>query len=419
MVLATLWAMATKSRVPSGTTAANARAAQPRSAPRRKATGLPPHVQRRRARGLVGHYRLQPCEAWPTQMARARSVRRLSGLRIVQKRSAPRGALSCCHERVGRPGGRADGALLLKPFNRAVREHTDRSRRALAPSAACGRFQGPAAGSYAHEPPLRSPAITEPGGAERLGIAPGILAPITAGRLVAPLKRFRGAIFVRAAGNAGAALEVPSDHRGGSRGRPRHHRSAPRTLDEALRLPGRLRARENGVDWRREGRDRGQKGAAHCGPVPGVDPRGGPTAQGRTPALRKAVQWIIERARTGRVVRGTKVMEQRVSLITLGVKDLDQSRAFYERLGWRRSALNAEGVVFFQVGGLVLSLFPREHLAKDAALSPEGSGFCGIALAYNTRSKQEVDEGDGNDSLHQFTYGRGGGPAAVPGARPG
>src|SRR4051794_39016609 len=73
--------------------------------------------------------------------------------------------------------------------------------------------------------------------------------------------------------------------------------SAPRTLDEALRLPGRLRARENGVYWRREGRDRGQKGAAHCGPVPGVDPRGGSTAQGRTPALR-----MIERARTGYVV---------------------------------------------------------------------------------------------------------------------
>src|SRR5215210_1178153 len=85
-------------------------------------------------------------------------------------------------------------------------------------------------------------------------------------------------------------------------------------------------------------------------------------------------------------------MEQRVSLITLGVKNLDQSRAFYARLGWRRSALGAEGVAFFQVGGLVLSLFPREHLAKDAALSPEGSGFCGIALAYNTRSKQEVEE---------------------------
>src|SRR5215210_1746095 len=85
-------------------------------------------------------------------------------------------------------------------------------------------------------------------------------------------------------------------------------------------------------------------------------------------------------------------MEQRVSLITLGVRDLDQSRAFYERLGWRRSALNAEEVAFFQVGGLVLSLFPREHLAEDAGLSPEGSGFCGIALAYNTRSKDEVKE---------------------------
>src|SRR3954471_3796127 len=108
-------------------------------------------------------------------------------------------------------------------------------------------------------------SITEPGGAERLGIAPGILAPITAGRLIAPLKRFRGAIFVRAAGNAGAALEVPSYHCRGSRGRPRHHRSAPRTLDEALRLPGRLRARENGVYWRREGRDRGQKGARIVG----------------------------------------------------------------------------------------------------------------------------------------------------------
>ena len=54
--------------------------------------------------------------------------------------------------------------------------------------------------------------------------------------------------------------------------------------------------------------------------------------------------------------------------------------------------LDAEGVVFFQVGGMVLSLFSRQDLAKDAHLSPEGSGFCGMALAYNTRSKDEVDE---------------------------
>jgi catechol 2,3-dioxygenase-like lactoylglutathione lyase family enzyme len=85
-------------------------------------------------------------------------------------------------------------------------------------------------------------------------------------------------------------------------------------------------------------------------------------------------------------------MEQRISLITLGVSDLNRSKAFYERLGWKRSAVDAEGVAFFQVGGMVLSLFPREHLAEDAGLSPEGSGFCGIALAYNTRSKEEVKE---------------------------
>jgi len=50
------------------------------------------------------------------------------------------------------------------------------------------------------------------------------------------------------------------------------------------------------------------------------------------------------------------------------VRDLDQSRAFYERLGWRHSAWDAEGVTFFPVGGMVLSLFPREPLAKDAGL---------------------------------------------------
>jgi len=85
-------------------------------------------------------------------------------------------------------------------------------------------------------------------------------------------------------------------------------------------------------------------------------------------------------------------MEQRISVITLGVRDLHESQAFYERLGWRRSAFDAEGVVFFQVGGVILSLFPREDLAKDARVPSEGSGFCGLALAYNTRSKEEVND---------------------------
>jgi len=84
-------------------------------------------------------------------------------------------------------------------------------------------------------------------------------------------------------------------------------------------------------------------------------------------------------------------MEQRVSLITLGVADLKRSREFYERLGWRRSMAKAEGVVFFQAGGMALALYPRDELAKDAEIAPDGHGFCGISLAYNARSREEVD----------------------------
>jgi predicted lactoylglutathione lyase len=84
-------------------------------------------------------------------------------------------------------------------------------------------------------------------------------------------------------------------------------------------------------------------------------------------------------------------MEQRLTLITLGVKDIARSAGFYERLGWARSVRQAEGVAFFQAGGVVLSLYPRAALAKDAGLAPEGSGFPGISLAYNTRTRDEVD----------------------------
>ena len=84
-------------------------------------------------------------------------------------------------------------------------------------------------------------------------------------------------------------------------------------------------------------------------------------------------------------------MEQRVSLITLGVADLQDSREFYERLGWRRSMANTEGVVFFQTGGMALALYPRRELAKDANVSAQGDGFSGISLAYNARTRAEVD----------------------------
>lgn len=86
-------------------------------------------------------------------------------------------------------------------------------------------------------------------------------------------------------------------------------------------------------------------------------------------------------------------MEQRLSLITLGVRDLTRSRAFYaDGLGWNPSALSNENVVFFQCAGVVFGLYGRDALAEDAALdSADGSGFRGVALAYNTRSKEEVD----------------------------
>lgn len=84
-------------------------------------------------------------------------------------------------------------------------------------------------------------------------------------------------------------------------------------------------------------------------------------------------------------------MEQRVSLITLGVADLARSRAFYEALGWRGQEV--QETVFFQAGGLALVLWGRDKLAADAGVpdrSAEGS-FDGIVLAHNLRSREEVD----------------------------
>lgn len=84
-------------------------------------------------------------------------------------------------------------------------------------------------------------------------------------------------------------------------------------------------------------------------------------------------------------------MDQRVSLVTLGVSDLGRSRRFYEDgLGWRPATVLDE-VVFYQLGGMVLGLYGRDALAKDAHMSSQGSGFGGIALAYNTRGRDEVD----------------------------
>ena len=84
-------------------------------------------------------------------------------------------------------------------------------------------------------------------------------------------------------------------------------------------------------------------------------------------------------------------MEQRVSLVTLGVSDLARARAFYEALGWRGQEV--EETVFFQAGGQAVVLWSREKLARDCGLPDPGpGGFGGIALAHNVRSDAEVDE---------------------------
>jgi hypothetical protein len=83
-------------------------------------------------------------------------------------------------------------------------------------------------------------------------------------------------------------------------------------------------------------------------------------------------------------------MEQRVSLITLGVADLGRARRFYRALGWHTDTDPSQDVVFFQAGGMVVALWGRERLAEDSAVSDPG-GWGGVTLAYNTRSPEEVD----------------------------
>ena len=83
-------------------------------------------------------------------------------------------------------------------------------------------------------------------------------------------------------------------------------------------------------------------------------------------------------------------MEQRVSLVTLGVADLARSRRFYEALGWTTRAAPDDDVVFFQAGCLVVALWGRENLAEDSAVADPG-GWGGVTLAHNVRSPAEVD----------------------------
>ncbi|HET7122064.1 MAG TPA: VOC family protein [Solirubrobacterales bacterium] len=83
-------------------------------------------------------------------------------------------------------------------------------------------------------------------------------------------------------------------------------------------------------------------------------------------------------------------MKQRVSLVTLGVSDLERSRHFYEALGWSTGADPGDDVVFFQVGEMVLALWDRARLAEDSRVTDSG-GWGGVTLALNFGSPTEVD----------------------------
>jgi hypothetical protein len=86
-------------------------------------------------------------------------------------------------------------------------------------------------------------------------------------------------------------------------------------------------------------------------------------------------------------------MRQQLHLVTLGVRDFTRALEFYEGgLGWKRAQASGGDVAFFSLGGVVLSIYPREKLAEDANVTEHGDGFEGITLAYNTRSREEVDE---------------------------
>lgn len=101
-------------------------------------------------------------------------------------------------------------------------------------------------------------------------------------------------------------------------------------------------------------------------------------------------------------------MEQRVSLVTLGVADVGRARAFYEALGWSGESPDGE-VVFFQAGGMILALWGRDKLAEDSAVE-DGGGWGGVTLAYNVASPEEVDAVLAEAATAGATIGRAGAP---------
>ena len=103
-------------------------------------------------------------------------------------------------------------------------------------------------------------------------------------------------------------------------------------------------------------------------------------------------------------------MEQRLSLVTLGVSDLGRTRRFYEALGWQSGAAPDDDVVFFRAGGTVLALWGRAELAEDSGVE-DGGGWGGVTLAHNVRSPEEVDAVLADAERAGATITRAAGPA--------
>jgi uncharacterized protein len=115
-----------------------------------------------------------------------------------------------------------------------------------------------------------------------------------------------------------------------------------------------------------------------------VGPSAGTSNSGRTSSL-------IAGGLRGGDTRSLGAVEQRISLVTLGVTDLARARRFYEELGWRGQEV--EDTVFFQAGGQALVLWGRDELAADSGVDDDGScSFSGITLAHNVRSPEEVED---------------------------
>jgi catechol 2,3-dioxygenase-like lactoylglutathione lyase family enzyme len=98
-------------------------------------------------------------------------------------------------------------------------------------------------------------------------------------------------------------------------------------------------------------------------------------------------------------------MEQRLSLVTLGVTDLKKARAFYEALGWTTGAGPDDDVAFFSAGGTVVALWDRARLAEDSTVE-DTPGWGGVTLAHNVRSPAEVDQAIEEARSADATVGR-------------